>query len=258
MTDIGFRTRCFRKSKRHDLLQGQWEDKRLAAHRQRIQNVAPRIDNDIPLSDSFMHVKVKPKKLQQEDERCLEVMMQNLILLRHLTEISSSKRVDDGDSVSSAVIAPGCLANSSIYKLPLRNQAYYDTIINMRRNQLEEMRQMVLARAAGLMNSDNEIANNIEINTTLEEEDAPSVDEVGSLSRRDRTQRPKTASNTSASGGRNNRRVSIMEKKESKGSGQHSTDSSEEMNGANMSDKHKKPHRLRARSASTRRNKRYE
>ena len=58
MTDIGFRTRCFRKSKRHDLLQGQWEDKRLAAHRQRIQNVAPRIDNDIPLSDSFMHVKV--------------------------------------------------------------------------------------------------------------------------------------------------------------------------------------------------------
>ena len=59
-----------------------------------------------------------------------------------------------------------------------------------------------------------------------EEEDAPSVNEVGSLSRRDRTQRPKTASNTSASGGRNNRRVSIMEKKESKGSGQHSTDSS--------------------------------
>ena len=52
------------------------------------------------------------------------------------------------------------------------------------------------------------------------------MDEVGSLSRRDRTQRPKTASNTSASGGRNNRRVSIMEKKESKGSGQHSTDSS--------------------------------
>ena len=59
-------------------------------------------------------------------------MMQNLILLRHLTEISSSKRVDDGDSVSSAVIAPGA-STSSTYKLPLRNQAYYDTIINMRR-----------------------------------------------------------------------------------------------------------------------------
>ena len=56
--------------------------------------------------------------------------MQNLILLRHLTEISNSKRVNDG--------------------IPMKNRqrmswnGYYDTILNMRRLQLEDMRQMLL------------------------------------------------------------------------------------------------------------------
>ena len=42
---------------------------------------------------------VKAKKLQREEERAYEVMSNNLILLRHLTEIASSKRVRDGNSV---------------------------------------------------------------------------------------------------------------------------------------------------------------
>ena len=56
--------------------------------------------------------------------------MHNLILLRHLTEISNSKRVNDG--------------------LPIQNRqrtswnGYYDTILNMRRLQLEDMRQILL------------------------------------------------------------------------------------------------------------------
>ena len=73
---------------------------------------------------------IKPKKIQHEMERGTEVMMQNLILLRHLTEISNSKRVNDG--------------------IPIKNKhrmswnGYYDTILNMRRLQLEDMRQMLL------------------------------------------------------------------------------------------------------------------
>ena len=75
-------------------------------------------------------LQLKPKKVQHETERGMEVMMHNLILLRHLTEISNSKRVNDG--------------------LPIQNRqrtswnGYYDTILNMRRLQLEDMRQILL------------------------------------------------------------------------------------------------------------------
>ena len=95
-------------------------------------------------------------------------------------------------------------------------QAYYDTIINMRRSQLEEMRQMVLARAAGLMTT-AEDENNIEVNTTLEEEEEEEEEEVtSSRARRQQPRggrpRPKTAnSNNSASTGGRTRRVSIVE-----------------------------------------------
>ena len=56
--DIGTKTRCFRQSKRHDLLTGQWEQKRYKQHRDRITNAEPRIDVKTPVSDSFQHVKV--------------------------------------------------------------------------------------------------------------------------------------------------------------------------------------------------------
>ena len=56
--DIGTKTRCFRQSKRHDLLTGQWEQKRYQQHRDRITHAEPRIDVKTPVSDSFQHVKV--------------------------------------------------------------------------------------------------------------------------------------------------------------------------------------------------------
>lgn len=42
----------------------------------------------------------KLKKRQKESEHYMEVMMSNLILLRHLAEIAMSKRVEDGNTVS--------------------------------------------------------------------------------------------------------------------------------------------------------------
>ena len=56
--------------------------------------------------------------------------MHNLILLRHLTEISNSKRVSDGIPMKS--------------RQRMSWNGYYDTILNMRRMQLEDMRHMLL------------------------------------------------------------------------------------------------------------------
>ena len=55
---IGDKTRCYRQSKRHELLSGQWEAKRMENHRKRIENIAPRIDAQTPRSATFQHVKV--------------------------------------------------------------------------------------------------------------------------------------------------------------------------------------------------------
>ena len=55
---IGDKTRCYRQSKRHDLLAGQWEAKRMENHRKRIENIAPRIDAQTPKSATYQHVKV--------------------------------------------------------------------------------------------------------------------------------------------------------------------------------------------------------
>ena len=64
---------------------------------------------------------VKAKKLQREEERSYEVMSNNLILLRHLTEIASSKRVNDGNK-------------------PKEDFPHlYEQIMLFRRNQLQEM-----------------------------------------------------------------------------------------------------------------------
>ena len=44
----------------------------------------------------MIFLQIKQKKQQKEAERYMDVMMSNLILLRHLAEIAMSKRVDDG------------------------------------------------------------------------------------------------------------------------------------------------------------------
>ena len=59
--------------------------------------------------------------MQREEERAYEVMSNNLILLRHLTEIASSKRVFDG--------------NNPKEKFP----HLYEQILLFRRNQLNKM-----------------------------------------------------------------------------------------------------------------------
>ena len=91
------------------------------------------------------------------------------------------------------------------------------------------------------MTSENE--GNIEVNTTLEEEEGE--DDV-STSKRAR-QRPKTASNTTGSG--RTRRVSIMDSRKDK-AGQHSTDSSEDLVNNGEAKKQPPHHRSRVRSAS--------
>ena len=56
--NIGTRTRCFRPSKRFDLLEGQWEQKRLQDHKNRIGRAEPRIDFSTPASASYQHIRV--------------------------------------------------------------------------------------------------------------------------------------------------------------------------------------------------------
>lgn len=61
---------------------------------------------------------IKQKKLQREYERDLEVMTSNLILLRHLAEISMSKRIDDG------------------VEKQIHWKDYYGTMVDMRKQQV--------------------------------------------------------------------------------------------------------------------------
>ena len=104
---------------------------------------------------------------------------------------------------------------------------------------------MVLARAAGLMTSDE--ANNIEVDATLEEEEEEEED----TSKRPQ-QRPKTASNTT-SGGRTPRKVSIVERRRSKAC---STDSSDELQQASVSKQRNRAGRVRS-ASNHRSSKRY-
>ena len=63
---------------------------------------------------------MKAKKLQKEEERSYEILSNNLILLRHLTEIASSKRVPDDMK-------------------PKEKKNLYEQILLFRRSQLRNM-----------------------------------------------------------------------------------------------------------------------
>lgn len=148
--DIGNRTRCTRPNRRFDLLEGKWAKKRFEQHRERVKSAKPRIDFAEPVSTTFTHVQVrkwwntksgtrvepqpflfqiKQKKQQKEAERYSEVLMCNLILLRHLTEISMTKRVDDG-------------VNKKIHW-----RDYFSAIINMRKQQVDRLRRQLSLEA---------------------------------------------------------------------------------------------------------------
>ncbi|TRY72976.1 hypothetical protein TCAL_15695 [Tigriopus californicus] len=155
--DINSRTRCSRPNKRYELLEGQWEHKRYLQHQQRLRRTKSMVDIERPKSSLYTHVqvrghpglskdtickknfavcvvkafrhfnlgsvfffKLKAKKQQKLAERNAEVMNENLILLRHLAEIATSKRVDDGFDTKK-----------------IHWQDYMGTIIAMRRQQVQ-------------------------------------------------------------------------------------------------------------------------
>ncbi|XP_059080666.1 uncharacterized protein LOC131878624 isoform X1 [Tigriopus californicus] len=118
--DINSRTRCSRPNKRYELLEGQWEHKRYLQHQQRLRRTKSMVDIERPKSSLYTHVQLKAKKQQKLAERNAEVMNENLILLRHLAEIATSKRVDDGFDTKK-----------------IHWQDYMGTIIAMRRQQVQ-------------------------------------------------------------------------------------------------------------------------
>ena len=121
MTSIATRTRSSRPSRRFDLLEGQWERRRFEEHRRRVRSAERRVDNARPASADYRHVQEKLKKRQKEAERFSDIMMGNLILLRHLSEISMTKRVDDGRSADAKKV---------------HWKDYYGTILLMRQQQV--------------------------------------------------------------------------------------------------------------------------
>nr|XP_040569587.1 uncharacterized protein LOC121119036 [Lepeophtheirus salmonis] len=120
--DIGENSHSKRASKRYDLFEGQWKNKRYNQHRARVESAASVIDVKPPISSSFKHIKVKSKKLQKEEEKHTEVMTNNLILLRHLSEISVTKRIDDGEDKK------------------IHWGDYYEDILMLRQDQIERLK----------------------------------------------------------------------------------------------------------------------
>lgn len=83
-------------------------------------------------SHDFLPPQIKQKKQQKEAERFSEVLMCNLILLRHLTEISMTKRVDDG------------------LEKKMHWKDYFATIINMRKEQVLRLRRQLQTSTAAV------------------------------------------------------------------------------------------------------------
>lgn len=76
---------------------------------------------------------VKQKKQQRESERQSQVMAENLILLRHLSEISISKRVDDGNS---------CGGKDGSGK-QIHWKDYFSSILLMRKQQVARLKRQL-------------------------------------------------------------------------------------------------------------------
>lgn len=55
---IANRTRTFRPSRRFDLLEGQWQQKRYENHRAKITQARPMVDDTRPVTATFGHVQV--------------------------------------------------------------------------------------------------------------------------------------------------------------------------------------------------------
>ncbi|PIK62955.1 hypothetical protein BSL78_00082 [Apostichopus japonicus] len=76
------------------LLKKRWDQRRFDTHRQKVQNAQPVIDNKPP--KTYMHLHLKLKKLQMEDERLAIIERDNRILLEKMCYIMRTRgRVDN-------------------------------------------------------------------------------------------------------------------------------------------------------------------
>ncbi|CAH0389556.1 unnamed protein product [Bemisia tabaci] len=80
-------------SKREKLLIQPWQERRYIDHRRKVNSALPAIDVEPPATRG--HVLYKSKKLQKESERCAQITEDNFILIRHLSDIMRTHRVDN-------------------------------------------------------------------------------------------------------------------------------------------------------------------
>ncbi|XP_063932071.1 uncharacterized protein LOC135144056 [Zophobas morio] len=109
-------------SRRDNLLVRPWQQRRYDNHRKKVQTAAPAIDNRTPLPRQ--HVTLKLKKKQKESERCEEIEKNNFSLLKRLSYVMRTSRVDNAWSTPQ----PNFLNRVSIYdtKLPKFEDLYID------------------------------------------------------------------------------------------------------------------------------------
>ncbi|XP_022089627.1 uncharacterized protein C17orf105 homolog [Acanthaster planci] len=75
------------------LLKKRWDDRRFDRHRQKVRNAKAVIDNKPP--QTYMHLHLKLKKLQVEEERLATIERDNRILLEKMCSIMRTRgRVD--------------------------------------------------------------------------------------------------------------------------------------------------------------------
>ncbi|XP_022164967.1 uncharacterized protein LOC111029994 [Myzus persicae] len=62
-------------------------------HKVKLKSATARVDTTPP--QEWQHIVLKTKKYQKERERCTQILMNNGILWRHLSEIMNTRRVDN-------------------------------------------------------------------------------------------------------------------------------------------------------------------
>ncbi|XP_044266112.1 uncharacterized protein LOC123012333 isoform X2 [Tribolium madens] len=80
-------------SRKENLLVRPWEQRRFENHRKKVQSAGPAIDTRPPLPRQ--HVTLKLKKKQKEEERCQEIEKNNFNLLKRLSYVMRTSRVDN-------------------------------------------------------------------------------------------------------------------------------------------------------------------
>ncbi|XP_018331577.1 uncharacterized protein LOC108741309 [Agrilus planipennis] len=80
-------------SSKEKVLQRPWIEKKYRNHRRKVLSAYPAIDNKPP--EPRVHVAIKHKKIQKENERCLKIEKDNFLLLKKLCWIMKSNRVDN-------------------------------------------------------------------------------------------------------------------------------------------------------------------